>query len=53
MNDRVLVPMCLLAGVLVINGTRGVGWIAHYVMPGLALGVVFYVLVKVLMAVKR
>lgn len=53
MNDRVLIPLCLLAGVLVINGTRGIGWIAHFVVPGLVLGLVFWALVRFMMWIRR
>jgi len=44
---RILLPICILMGVVVNSGLRGIGWLAHFLMPGLMLGVVLFVIIWV------
>jgi hypothetical protein len=42
---KTLLPLCLLAGLLVMIGLRGIAFLAHLLIPGLILGIVFYFLI--------
>lgn len=52
MDSKLLLPICLLGGLVVMIGLRGIGWIAHLLVPGLVLGVVFFAILKVVGAIR-
>lgn len=52
-DSRLLLILCLFAGVLINVGLHGMGWIARLVVPGLMIGVVFYVIIQVAMWGKK
>lgn len=42
-DNKFILLACLFVGLVIYNGLRGIGWLAHMFVPGLALGLVFYV----------
>lgn len=45
--NRASLAACLLIGVVAYLGLRTLGWIAHGIVPGLALGVIVFFVVWV------
>ncbi len=41
-DTKYMLPIFLGLGVVVNIGTRGIGYMAHLVVPGLILGAIFY-----------
>lgn len=52
-DSKFVLVLCLFAGLVIYNGLRGIGWIAHVVVPGLVLGLVFYGAVEAIKWVRR
>jgi hypothetical protein len=45
MSAKALLPLSLLAGLIVMIGLRGIAFLAHLLIPGVILGIVFYFLI--------
>jgi Na+/pantothenate symporter len=45
--NRVSLLACLLIGIVAYLGLRTLGWIAHGIVPGLALGAIIFVVLWV------
>lgn len=51
--NKSLLAFCLLLGVVLMIGLRGLGWIAHLVVPGLLLGAGLYAVIQIVLWVKK
>lgn len=52
-KDKIgLLFLCLFAGIIVNIGTRGLGYVAHLVVPGLGFGFVLWVAIMIVLAVR-
>lgn len=45
MSAKALLPLSLLAGLIVMIGLRGIAFLAHLLIPGLILGIIFFFLI--------
>lgn len=52
-DSKFLLILCLFLGVVIYTGLRGVGWIAHMLVPGLTLGLVLFGLVAAVKWLRR